>query len=278
MIKLFIYSIVGKVKTLALLIILSVLSSCGNEEPMRQAPDASRAIDSAYRAVWSGLSIVRTDSLEPSWLFDSIYRRILPAVEIEREKRTLADSLARTEVLDPKNLRDAVLRRNNRSLLRYYDARDTIWNIRLAKLRAELERTLVVALDTLYGSDTASTREARSKADPQLLLVPPMRHQYDSVQRGIRKVYVELLAHIDSVGRRVQIDTVVRFYEEADKQRYEQVIARLESLAKAEVELIGRMEGNTATRGSGVSGHDSTNVGSQPPHVRRSWPRSVRVQ
>lgn len=256
-----------KARILALLCVLLLAFGCSKSE----VPENSRneqfltALDSAYRAAWQGFRVVRRDTAGPSRYFDSSVRYLLLAVEIEREKRLAADSIAALDALSSKALRDARLRQNVTRQLDRWVLQFRTWETRLGKIQTAFMGYLSTELDSTDRRrvDSTMTRD---------LFRPPGRKALDSTQIAILITQRLLLRLIDSAGKGVRIDTMVRFTDQTFVDQYERLIVRLDSLSTVERQIIAA---------SGATGATPDVVDTLPKRVpdvpAPSWPRAVRV-
>lgn len=270
--------LVVKVWILALLLLAPFTSiSCGGDElPEVDPTDVIAAADSAGRALVGELAIVRDTANLPSIYFDTIYRYYAAARLIEREKRHAADSLVKLGVLAIDNVKTPALRQNGRQSLYLFLHRDSVLAVRRDSLSRGLRSALAAMLDstTLAAEDLdelIAELTARHRFEPE------WRTTLDSLTRSTVLIELEILNFLDSVGRRVQVDEVLKFTTANDMVQYQSLTTRLSEVAVAQQDLVDRITYGMPLPADSLGQKVDTPAGvtRQSP---QSWPGAVRVQ
>lgn len=273
--------VVVKVSILALLFIVT---GCSQSDTVVDEPESLiAAADSAERAVWGEIVVVRGDSLRPSAFFDTTYKYLLPAILIEREKRIVTDSFARKTVLAVDRLQTSEQRQGGIATIQELERRDSLWSLRIDSLRKKYSTSISAYLDSA-GVDSSTQKELISQLAVRERFIPKWRDRLDSLMRETLRTQREIIHFIDTASERIKIVGALQFTEATDMMTYQSFTAKLEQLALAQSDALQASYSTDRSSPKTRDGGSDTTMqeGIQPDTLSRpsvhSWPQAVRIR
>lgn len=266
-------------------ILALILVGCGDSESVvGESQDLIAAADSAERAVWGEIAVIRSDSIRPSALFDTAYKYLLPAVLIEREKRTITDSFARKTVLAVDRLQTKQQRLSGITTIRTLEKQDSLWNLRVDSLQRRYASSIHLYLD-FADVDSTERQGIIDRFIRRERFIPRWRDELDSLIREMLQTQREIIHFIDTASHRIKIEGALQFTEASDMVTYQSFTAKLEQLAIAQGDALqasymnDRSRPNTQEEAKGEQASESTTANdSLPAQKVHSWPQAVKIR